>query len=257
MDFKSNDLKKQRFAEFKESQVETMMDNSEVNGWRTLNKCLRQALTLLLFEEQKHFSEHQLIQTLGKSPFLLLDPQSLRDNLGLFRTHFILFHSLYQLKSEWQLKRWGILEISPLLIQFKPSLGEQFRDNAYHKGHYKRTPIPDVGQQETAGQPPEQKTKRDVDKSDPLALYYLDISNLITSTEQSVDEYLNRFWVEFLNPQQKQKALNTLGCSTESTPQEIKKSYRQLAMQHHPDRGGNAHQFHQVQEAYDILTVYN
>lgn len=44
-----------------------------------------------------------------------------------------------------------------------------------------------------------------------------------------------------------------LGIAKNATPQDIKKAYRKLAAQHHPDRGGNADKFKQVQEAYDIL----
>jgi len=46
----------------------------------------------------------------------------------------------------------------------------------------------------------------------------------------------------------------TLGVAKNATPDEIKKAYRKLASQHHPDKGGDKTKFQQVQEAYSILS---
>ena len=45
-----------------------------------------------------------------------------------------------------------------------------------------------------------------------------------------------------------------LGVAKNATPEEIKKSYRKLASQHHPDRGGDTATFQQIQQAYDTLS---
>ena len=45
-----------------------------------------------------------------------------------------------------------------------------------------------------------------------------------------------------------------LGVDKSATPDEIKKSYRKLASQHHPDKGGDTAKFQQIQEAYAVLS---
>jgi DnaJ-class molecular chaperone len=47
---------------------------------------------------------------------------------------------------------------------------------------------------------------------------------------------------------------STLGVSKTATPDEIKKAYRKLASQHHPDKGGDTATFQKLQTAYDTLS---
>jgi curved DNA-binding protein len=46
---------------------------------------------------------------------------------------------------------------------------------------------------------------------------------------------------------------DTLGISEHASPDEIKKAYRKLANQHHPDKGGDTNRFQQIQAAYETL----
>ena len=45
----------------------------------------------------------------------------------------------------------------------------------------------------------------------------------------------------------------TLGVARTATPDEIKRAFRRLASQHHPDKGGNTQKFQEIQAAYDTL----
>ena len=45
----------------------------------------------------------------------------------------------------------------------------------------------------------------------------------------------------------------TLGVGKNATQDEVKKAYRKLASQHHPDKGGDTATFQNIQTAYDVL----
>lgn len=47
---------------------------------------------------------------------------------------------------------------------------------------------------------------------------------------------------------------SVLGVTKTASPEEIKKAYRKLASQHHPDKGGDTSKFQQIQEAYATLS---
>ncbi|WIA20060.1 hypothetical protein OEZ85_005923 [Tetradesmus obliquus] len=44
-----------------------------------------------------------------------------------------------------------------------------------------------------------------------------------------------------------------LGVKADATPEELKKAHRKLALQHHPDKGGDTEKFKEINEAYDVL----
>lgn len=47
---------------------------------------------------------------------------------------------------------------------------------------------------------------------------------------------------------------NILGITKNASQEEIKKAYRKLASQHHPDKGGDTSMFQKIEEAYRILS---
>jgi len=47
---------------------------------------------------------------------------------------------------------------------------------------------------------------------------------------------------------------NTLGINREASLDDIKRAYRKLASQHHPDKGGDTNKFQEIQQAYETLS---
>jgi DnaJ-class molecular chaperone len=47
---------------------------------------------------------------------------------------------------------------------------------------------------------------------------------------------------------------STLGVNRNASESEIKRAYRKLASQHHPDKGGSTEQFQAIEEAYRVLS---
>ena len=50
------------------------------------------------------------------------------------------------------------------------------------------------------------------------------------------------------------KFYEILGVSKEASQAEIKKAYRKLAIQHHPDKGGDEEKFKEITRAYEVLS---
>lgn len=46
----------------------------------------------------------------------------------------------------------------------------------------------------------------------------------------------------------------SLGVNKDATPEQIKQAFYRLAKQHHPDRGGDAEKFKEINEAYQVLS---
>jgi DnaJ-class molecular chaperone len=45
-----------------------------------------------------------------------------------------------------------------------------------------------------------------------------------------------------------------LGLDRNATPEDVKKAYKKMAIQHHPDKGGDENKFKEISEAYEVLS---
>ncbi len=180
---------------------------------------LQQELEYQLRQHAEGFSEHALIQLLRDKDASLLPHGRLRDPLALFQIHFILFHALYLLRDRlWQQQR-GHLEISALSIRLAPWRAGQ------------------------AG----------IERADPLREYYLNLDNLEDTGIAEVEELLDRFWLRLGGKEERRAALAELGLRDPVDDATIKRAWRRLAMQHHPDRGGDKDKLQLVNAAMEWL----
>ena len=83
--------------------------------------------------------------------------------------------------------------------------------------------------------------------------YYLDFANLENTSAREVDEMLAGFYIKLNNKDKRQDALQVLGLQDPVDDHTIKQQYRRLAMEHHPDRGGDNERLQQINGAVKIL----
>lgn len=186
-------------------------------------------LHTLLTAHPLGLSEHQLIQQLKRwrQPFFL--EADLSDPLSLFRTHFVLFNALYQLRDQLRATQTADIQIGALMIRLQ----------AYPCASSASTTT--------------------VQSNDPLRAYYLDLQHL-QATDRSAAEALLYGTLHRINPpEQVQAALTELGIEQplyNLSKQQLRQQYRQLVSQHHPDRGGCTQRLQRINQAMDVLHAY-
>lgn len=164
---------------------------------------------------------HELMQRLANQG--CLPDWETTAEIQLFRTNFLLMNGLYQLQK--QLLECGTwLHVAPLALHLVPiSVGNSWLQQA-----------------------------------DPLRDYYLDWRNCFVTTQQDVEALLHDFWRRYsaqpaLSAQTRRQALATLGLTDSATYPMIRQRWKQLALQHHPDRQGDALQFMAIRLAWEQL----
>jgi len=166
-------------------------------------------------------SEFELIQHLDQEYGSLFPKPNLGDPLLLFQHHFILMHVLYQLQEQWWQANHCLLDIGALRIAIRP-----------------------IGEGAT----------QQLTSTASLRDYYLDGNNLTRETSASVQHLLDGFWKRLLGEEHRPQALAELGLDETADRNTIRTRYRQLANEHHPDKGGDPERFRRIREAYEQLS---
>lgn len=163
--------------------------------------------------------EHELLDALRSKGFFAFLPPPPAPPLELFRAHFLLFHALYVLRDRLRTAQHAELVIEALCIRRLP----------WQPGEASLT------------------------QADPLAAYYLDLSNLDNTTQAEVDELIASFWQAFAGVDGRAAALAELGLEDPVDDDTIKRAWRRLAMTHHPDRGGDKARLQAINAAVERL----
>ncbi|MEK7991762.1 MAG: DNA-J related domain-containing protein [Thiotrichaceae bacterium] len=182
-------------------------------------KKLTEIVFNILRQHPQGLGEFELLKTLQTNQIQGFPSISLTKTYPLFKMHFLLFHTLYKLRRQLWQQQQACLEISALNIRLLP----------YYSADAALT------------------------EHDPLEAYYLDVTHLQTTTEQDVEDLITDFWVLFHAGEQKMAALELLGLREPTDYQKIKKQYRKLVSQYHPDRGGNEEKLQAINVAMGIL----
>lgn len=199
---------------------------------------------------QRGVSEYELIEILKKAPYHFFDDASLREPLMLFKTHFIVFHALYQLKRSWIEQGEGVLDIHTLNIKLNQESAHSDK-NSTHGDNYK-----DKESQDKVGA---------ITEADALAEYYLDWGNFEKADRKSVDALLNAFWQRMASGNAHTfeqegivdaHALLGLPQDEHVSLSVLKRVYKKALQLVHPDKGGTQQEAQDVIHAYQLLLGY-
>lgn len=176
---------------------------------------------LELINQHQSLSEHELISYLQAPPYELINKDTFKHNDALFCTHFLIRHLLYKIQDDFYKQKKASLHIDTKLIQKRP-----YEDANTQQLHT---------------------------DSASLRAYYLDTAELLKMDTKEVESLLNSFWKKFISYQQADSSLACLGLNSGTNLTEIEQAYRKLAMQHHPDKGGDGGEFAKINQAYQHL----
>lgn len=178
-----------------------------------------ESLKEILEQHPDGLKEFDLMHNLSQCGLMQKNEKALSANLELYHRHFILFHALYLLRDRLIQDQVADIKISALCIQLLP-----FKSGT-----------------------------NNLARIDSLREFYLDLNNLTESTEETVNDLFASFWKFYLRNDKRSVALAVMGLQDPVEKDVIIKTYRQLVMRHHPDRGGDKEQLQSINKAYAEL----
>ena len=175
----------------------------------------------LLQQYPEGITEYLIIKSLEEH--ICFEPIGDDYQLAIFQKHFMVMNALYQLQKQLLDEEQLYLDISPLKIHLV-----------------------------SANQQTNSRQLAESDES-KLSEYYLEWSNYENTSKQDVEELLGSFWALYISKDDRLSALEVLGLEEDADDEIIKQRYRELAIIHHPDKGGDANTFIRIRQAYETL----
>ncbi|MDX7832732.1 DNA-J related domain-containing protein [Aeromonas dhakensis] len=193
------------------------MNSAESTAEPTANPLLAPLLALLR-QASGSYKVHELLAELRRQE--LIPPLPGDEQQQLFRLNFLIMNALYQLQAELHGEGWWLL-ISTLDIRLEP-LAPRNAASALAQG-------------------------------EALRSYYLDWQVFWQTDREEVEALLGSFWRACERDEHRAEALTLFALPAGAGPDAIRRRWRELALQHHPDRGGDADTFIRLRWAWEHL----
>ncbi len=173
------------------------------------------------------------------------------DALTLYRNHFLLFHTLYRLQDDYygEEKYLHVHFMRIFLLAYPPP--GRCREYDPHAGRFCRTPCP-----EASFYCDFHRARVGVESLEPLSIkhFYLDAANYDYLDAETAEVFLRGAFEMVADHRRLQESLDILDLPRTADLAMLKRKFRRLAMEHHPDRGAASHErFNRINRAYRIL----
>ncbi len=166
--------------------------------------------------------------------------------LELFERHFLLYRRLWQFDDELRLTTGQRLWIRGIrATRLEPPPAESCAHLDEYSGRFCLSPLPcalhDVG---AAGE---------LAAASGMKSYYLDPSNLSSMTQERLTTLVDGFFRWMGEGEAVTLALHLFGVPAETSPEQLRRRWKELSKKNHPDRGGDVVAFQKLSAAWDVL----
>ncbi|MBF0449261.1 MAG: DnaJ domain-containing protein [Candidatus Magnetomorum sp.] len=173
------------------------------------------------------------------------------NTLELYQHHFVLFHLLYQLQEVFA-EKGQYLHVHFMRTQVLdyPEIGHCCYFDEIYQRFCNETCDP------TSGYCDFHRRLVGETELDSLSIryFYMDISNYYKLDEKTAELFVKGTWEILANYDLYKESFALLGISETNDLSRIKKCYRKLAKEHHPDRGAESlENFYKINNAYQLL----